>query len=405
MQQKLKHLEFIQGVINRLAAPLQSCEHALVEARRISLSVCVLAAFSVSLLYEEADRRSRLDDVRFYDEALSLMGDRSVSVLQECNINQAGIAESKVLDAITEQLTAVNCAIPQTSTITGSVSSCEAKLYKVEVEDAVVGALTDRQTIPLSLVQGLYTLIEFRSGCFVGQGPRYALVGKFRHRNDRSEIGVMYDGVGQPTFLEHVMEPFYSSEAQFRDKLLRTARDVTGKYYKPGDHTAATLDLVLDTQDAPSFFGISFPKSLMVFGLPVILLALAFSFCHRARRVDLADAAWIVTHARGPVEVCGSFLWQLTMVSAPVSVFLAVIFDRSPSSELQGNVDVLMDQRYSEQQLSPLLDMWLLGAKNVYVTSMCLMSLTLILMGLYALLRRRRATVVCAEARQRSAEP
>ena len=386
----------VLGALGRLfhtvAYPTRPSQAAMIETRRISLSICALALVSGYLLYEEIERRSYLADVRFFDEVLNTMerfeGESDLGRVQKTNINQASMANSRVLDMILSHLEHIQ---PTKSpvTITSSISSCEVESYSVFTKEANIGGLTDRETIRLKLYKGWYTLIEFPISCFFsGEGPEYALVGNFSPEHE--EVGAIYDH-GEKAFPEHVRIPLYGSKSNVVANLFRLARGATGKYYDPKKYDEAVREILAITQRAPSLFGISLPTRILVFGLPPALLFLAFTLLHRARRVaPSGESTCILIDFQGPLEWCASLVWKSIMILAIVLIFLVSAIYDSPTAELQARV-IYDNQSFSTEQFG-LFDraLWIAGAKNAYASLTCILAFVIMQTGFFVLRRIRR---------------
>ena len=376
----------IQMMICSIASPLDGYTSALIDARRLSLAIFVIFAFSTYLFLEEQSRRVRVLDMIFFDHVLeTIQKFGSVTALpKDAKVTSpdfVSLANSAVLPAI--EVTASK-SMRSMEGISTSITNCDVNFYKLRLKEKPTNALTDLLDIPLVPVGDRHVLIEFPFLCniFDKKETIYALVGQFRLvLPEETELGTVYDnGEGFRR---------YESLSSIKSRILRIAQNETGKYYNDGQVKVAISKLLEVTENVPSVFGVSLPARLTGIILPVALALVSFTFYHRARRIiDNMDSVWIIMHAKGILEIIVASGWKMVIVSSPVVVYLTASLYLSPSAELQGSIDVRAKQSFSTNSVGiDSADLWLGGLQNSYVLFLCLLSLILNVIALTAISR------------------
>lgn len=374
----------IRTKVNLVTSPVDGYASALVEARRLSLIICVILALSTYLFLEEQNRRLRVLDLIFFDHVFETIEkfDSISKVFQNKTITSpdyGSLSKSHVLPAI--KVTASETMEPIAGVST-SIANCEVKFYKLKLTAKQIDALTDRVNIALAPHGDRHVLIEFPFLCNIfGKGETlYALVGRYKF-SDKIEVGTIYDSG----------ESFrrYASLSDIKSRILRMAQNETGKYYKDNEIKNAISKLLEVTENVPSIFGVSLPARVAGILLPIALALVSFAFYHRARRIiDNMETVWILVHAKGLLEVTMSIGWKVAIILSPIAVYLTASLYLSPSAELQGSIDVLAKQTTSTNSVSLVsVDVWLSGLRNTYVFLLCLLSLALNALALTSIYR------------------
>ena len=381
-----------------LTSPASSYASSITDARRFSVLIALLCVISGYLFIVEIERRTRLTEIILYDEILSAIENFSQYSSENAttNVDQASLATSQVLNQL--NLLDVRTSEPEITTISGSVRSCDINYYRVnpEPKNQYLIGLTDRQSVPITLVED-HLLIEFTLSCniFHQEDAFYALIGKFRlalaPQGTESTFGALYDRRSDEESIG-AGSPFYATESDVRNRLLRLATNVTGKYYAPINYELAIIDLLSEVQGSPTILGIVLPAKWTVIFLPIALAILSFSLYHRIRRIeDTNESIWIVIHVEGTLERIVAVFWKILLLVSSLMVYLTASLYNHPSAELRGESDYFMEQSFSTEAVGMFSrDLWLGGTNSIYVVAMCLISLFFIILS-FLVLRNLRS--------------
>ena len=381
----------VRSSLLRLTSPRPGYKTSVADTRRFALLICLVFLAAAYVFLEEKTRRERLSVVVFYDEILHALDHVATHpALPETNLSQVDLFNFSPLPDVSENPyryeTPLSRAVTilasrdgyRLDTVSAAFRNCVITRAKVKASDALIEAFAYEDVLNGGNLEPTdwHLLLGFPAPCSAdGNNPSYAMVGLFRPLNrPEAELGVLFD---------YHDSLFYGSHLGMRLRLLRIARDATGRSYASEDYPTAVSNLLTIAQSGPVLFGMPLPVREAVLALPVAVVLLAVSFYHRARRImNGNESTWILLHAEGMIEKTVAMLWKMTLLLSSVMVFLAVDIHFSPSAEYQPiRLFYLTPDPAGIARPNPLPD----GLQRGYAFAMCLLSLTIVLLGLTAL--------------------
>ena len=384
----------------RLVAPVPDYESSTEDARRFALLICIVFAVAGYLFVEESNRRDRLANIVFYDHILHAMEHFDSAMSSNGDVYRPRLSQTP--SPILEHLDSTVHEVPSDtiSTVTGSVTQCEVEYYRVSATGGVVAGSDRAQTAWAFAGEYLLVFFPFQCNALNQPEPTYALIGDFslavdntEYRPDNADRLVIHDWYGEypagPAPAGSSPLLFYHNFSSARSRLLRIAQNTAGRYYAPEHYRDAIVDLSTAIQEAPTVLGVSLPPMMTVLALPLVLFMLSFSFYHRVRRIrNNGRAAWVLVTHTGFIETTASVLWKATLVLAVIMVYLTASLYIGARPELEGDIPYIWDQNASTESVNILnASLWVAGVRNLYIVSMCALSLAVIILGLVVMKR------------------
>ena len=97
----------------------------------------------------------------------------------------------------------------------------------------------------------------------------------------------------------------------------------------------------------------------------------------------------------GFIEFLASRVWKGALLASVAMVYLTASLCTGARPERKGNIQYFLEQNYSTKPLNILSpDLWIAGAQNLYVLSVCSLSLVLVLLGFIVLNKQTRSNNV-----------